>query len=142
MGIFITTASFSLQQNSVIEWCNQTVVEMARSLLKSMGVLAIFWGEALRTAVHILNRAPTRSLNGKTRYEAWYRRKPSVYYFRVFGCVVHVKKVSPSVTKLSDKAIPMVFLRYEEGSKAYRVYDSKARKLHITRDIVFQEDKQ
>ena len=137
-----TTAPYSPQQNGVVERRNQTVMEMARSLLKSMSVPATFWGEAVKTAVHILNRAPTRSLHGKTPYEAWYKRKPSVHYFRVFGCVAHVKKVGPSVTKLSDRSTLMVFLGYEEGSKAYRVYGPKVNKLHVTRNVVFQEEKQ
>jgi transposase InsO family protein len=134
-----TTAPYSPQQNGVVERRNQTVVEMARSLLKSMAMPAVFWGEAVRTAVHILNRAPTRSLAGKTPYEAWRGRKPNVSYLRTFGCVVHVKNVGPGITKLSDRSTPMVFIGYEEGSKAYRVYDPAAKKLRITRDVVFEE---
>ena len=49
---------------------------MARCLLKSMGVPAIFWGEAVRTTVYLLNRAPTRSLDGRTPYVAWHNQKP------------------------------------------------------------------
>jgi transposase InsO family protein len=82
-----TTAPYSPQQNGVVERRNQTVVEMARSLMKSMQVPATFWAEAVRTAVHILNRSPTRSLKGVTPYEAWRGRKPKVDYFRTFGCV-------------------------------------------------------
>jgi transposase InsO family protein len=54
-----TTAPYSPQQNGVVERRNQSVVEMARSLLKGMGVPSMFWGEAVRTAVHILNRRST-----------------------------------------------------------------------------------
>lgn len=59
----------------------------------------------------------------------------------MFACVAHVKKVSLDVMKLSDKSMQMVFLGYEEGSKAYRVYNPGAKKLHVTRDVVFQEKK-
>jgi len=48
---------YSPQQNGVVERCNQTVVGMARALLKQRGMPAIFWGEAVVTAVYILNRA-------------------------------------------------------------------------------------
>ena len=48
---------------------NQTVVEMARCMLKSMSMPAMFWGEAVRCAVYVLNRDPTRGLNGITPYE-------------------------------------------------------------------------
>jgi len=35
----------------------------------------------------------------------------------------------------------MVFVGYEPGSKAYRVYDPLSGRLHITRDVVFDESK-
>jgi hypothetical protein len=63
-------APYSPQQNGVVERCNQTVVGMARALLKQRGMPAIFWGEAVVTAVYILNRSPTKALNGRTPYEA------------------------------------------------------------------------
>jgi transposase InsO family protein len=65
-----TTAPYTPQQNSVVERRNQNVVEMARCLLKAMAVPGPFWGEAVKTAVYLLNRAPSRSLNGVTPYEA------------------------------------------------------------------------
>jgi hypothetical protein len=58
------------QQNGVVERRNRTVVEMARCLLKSKNMPREFWGEAISTAVYILDRAPTKSLQGKTPYEA------------------------------------------------------------------------
>ena len=53
---------------------------MARSIMKAKGMPARFWGEAVTTAVFILNRALTKALMGKTSFEAWYGRKPSVFF--------------------------------------------------------------
>lgn len=136
-----TTAPYSPQQNGVVERRNQSVVEMARSLMKNMSVPAEFWAEAVKTAVYILNRSPTRSLNGITLYEAWRKKKPRVDHMCTFGCVGHMKIVGPGVTKLSDRALPVVFLGYESRSKAYRVFDPVKQRLYITRDIVFEEDR-
>jgi hypothetical protein len=33
----------------------------------------------------------------------------------------------------------MVFFGYEQGSKGYRVYDPVSEKLHVSRDVVFEE---
>jgi hypothetical protein len=33
----------------------------------------------------------------------------------------------------------MIFVGYEEGSKAYRAYDPRTHRMHVTRDIVFNE---
>jgi hypothetical protein len=49
---------------------------MARSMLKAMSMLSWFWGEAVITAVFILNRSPTQSIDGMTPYEVWHEVKP------------------------------------------------------------------
>ena len=89
------------------------MVTMARSLLKGRGVPAAFWGEAVSTAVFLLNRAPTKSVAGKTLFEAWHGRKPDVEFLRTFGCVAHVKTVRPHLKKLDEWNSPMVFIGYE-----------------------------
>lgn len=61
-----TTTPYSPKQNGVVERRNQTVVEMARCMLKSKSVPAKFWAEAVATSVYMLNRSPTKSLQNKT----------------------------------------------------------------------------
>lgn len=113
---------------------------MARSLLKAREVPSVFWGEAVSTAVYILNRSSTRNVARVTPYEAWLGKKPNVHYFRIFWCVAHVKPVRPNAKKLDDRSKPMVMLRYEAGTKAYRVYDPIDERVHITRDVVLNEE--
>ena len=48
----------------------------------------------------ILNHAATKALKGKMSFEAWYGRKPSVSFLRTFGCIGHVRKMKPVLTKL------------------------------------------
>jgi hypothetical protein len=112
---------------------------MARSLLKGRQVPSEFWGEAVVTAVYLLNRAPTRSLAGRTPYEAWHGVKLTVEHLRTFGCVVHVKTVKPHLNKLEDRSKRMVLLGYEQGTKAYRVFDPVTRRVHAARDVLFDE---
>jgi transposase InsO family protein len=63
------STSYSLQQNGVIKRCKQTIVGMARTLLRQRGKLAVFWGEAVVTTVYILNRSPIKALNGRISYD-------------------------------------------------------------------------
>ncbi|KAI4370868.1 hypothetical protein MLD38_019168 [Melastoma candidum] len=97
------TAPYTPQQNGVVERRNQTVLGMARSMLKAKGMPGWLWGEAVITAVFILNRSLTRSVEGKTPYEVWYGVKPSVHFLRVFGCVAHVKVAGEHKKKLDDR---------------------------------------
>ena len=112
---------------------------MARSMMKAKGMPARFWGEAVTTTVFILNRAPTKALKGKTPFEVWYGCKPSVSFLRTFGCIGHVRKTKPVLTKLEDRSTPMVFLGYAEGTKAYRLYDPRGGKVVVSRNVVFDE---
>ena len=50
----------------------------------------------------------------------------------------NVKTVSSNLKKLEDRSKPMVFIGYEKGSKAYRVYDPFTRIIHLTRDVIFE----
>jgi len=54
-----------------------------------------FWAEALSTKVYLVNRSPTKALEGITPHEAWSGIKPDVSSLCVFGCSVyaHVPKV-------------------------------------------------
>ena len=89
--------------------------------------------------VFIINRAPTKALKGKTPFEAWYKHKPSMSFLWIFGCISHVRKTKPVLTKLEDRSTPMVLLGYVEGTKAYRLYDPHGDKVLVSRDVVFDE---
>ncbi|WVZ54874.1 hypothetical protein U9M48_005618 [Paspalum notatum var. saurae] len=113
---------------------------MARSMIKAKGLPGMFWGEAINTAVYILNRTTSKGTGGKTPYELWNGTTPAVHHLRTFGCVAHVKNVGPNVKKLDDRSKPMIFIGYEPGSKAYRVYDPAVRRVHISRDVIFDKE--
>ena len=90
------TVRLTPQQNEVAERKNQTITEMARSMLQGKNLPKNFWAEAVNTAVYILNRSPTKAMLNKTPYEAWCDRKPLVEHFKIFGCVAysHIQKKS------------------------------------------------
>jgi hypothetical protein len=64
---------------------------MARALLRQRRLPAKYWGEAVMTTMHLLHCSPTRSLQGKTPYEAWHGHTPVVSYLKTFGCVAYTK---------------------------------------------------
>jgi transposase InsO family protein len=49
------------QQNGVAERRNRTLMDMVRSMLNYFTLPISLWMEALKTAVHILNRVPSKS---------------------------------------------------------------------------------
>ena len=134
------TAPYSPQQNGVAERKNKTVMSMVRAMLKAKDLPRELWGEAMSTAVYILNRSLTKSLKGQTPHEKWTRRRPSVDHMKTFGCIVHVKDTRRHQSKLEDRSLTMIFIGYELGSKAYRCFDPVNSKVIISRDAIFEEN--
>jgi len=127
-----SSASYSPQQKGGVERRNQTMVAMARALLKHRGMPAKFWGEAVVTVVHLLNQSPTKSLLGKTPYEAWHGTALAVGHLRTFSCLAFAKEPT-QVKKLNDRSRPCV-IRYTDDAEAYHVPDPK------TRDVKLQQE--
>ncbi|KAL8089889.1 hypothetical protein AgCh_039374 [Apium graveolens] len=135
------TAPYTPQQNGVVERRNRIVVAMTRSLLKGTKMPAYMWGEAVRQSVYLLNRLPTRALSDMTPYEAWRGKKPDLKHIRLFGCVAYMKVPQVHVKKLDDRSMTVVYLGKEPGTKASRLYDPVGGRLHVSRDVIYQEDK-
>ena len=93
------------------------ILDMTRGMLKNKNLPKVFWGEAVSIAVYLLNRAPTKSLEGKTPYEGWTGRQPSLEHLKVFGCIVFVKTLNKILRILDDRSIPMIFIGYEKRVK-------------------------
>jgi hypothetical protein len=109
------------QQNGVAERHNRTLMDMVRSMLSYSTLSVELWMEALKTAAHILNCVPSKSVP-KTPYELWFGKKPSLNYLRVWGCLAEAKLFNPQQKKLDDKTVSCYFIGYSDKSKGYRFY--------------------
>jgi transposase InsO family protein len=109
------------QQNGVAERRNRTLMDMVRSMLSYSDLPVKLWMEALKTAVHILNRVPSKSVP-KTPYELWTGRKPSLRHLHVWGCHAEAKVFNPNIGKLDPKTVSCHFIGYPDRSKGYRFY--------------------
>lgn len=99
------------------------------------------WGEAIRHAVYLLNRVPTKAVQGATPYEAWTKEKPQVDYLRVFGYICYMKIPNVHVKKLDNKNNCVVHLGREAWTKTYHVYDLETKSIHVCKDVIFDETK-
>lgn len=125
-------------QNPVAERMNRTIVEKARSILYRSKLSKGFWGEAVMTAVFLINRLPTKA-NGKysrTPYELWHNRKPILKYLRVFGCTAYVhNKVMNN--KFDTRSIKGIFVGYEPCG--FRIWIPETRRIVVSKDVKFDE---
>ncbi|KAF0920196.1 hypothetical protein E2562_033748 [Oryza meyeriana var. granulata] len=128
------------QQNGVAERRNRTLMDMVRSMLNHSTLSPKLWIEALKTAAHIINRVPSKSVP-KTPYELWTGRKPTLNYLRVWGCRAEARIFNPQLKKLDPKTVSCHFIGYPERSKGYRFYcPDRVTKFVETRHAVFLED--
>jgi hypothetical protein len=96
--------------------------------------------EALKPAIHILNRVPSKAVP-KTPYELWTGREPSLKHLRVWGSSAEAKVFNPNIRKLDPKTISCHFIGYPEKSKGFRFYYSDIYiKFVETRHAVILED--
>jgi hypothetical protein len=96
--------------------------------------------EDLKTAIHILNRVPSKSVP-KTPYEMWTGRVPSVNHLRVWGSPAEAKVFNLTIAKLDPKIVSCHFIGYPERSKGFRFYcPDRSTKFVETRHAVFLED--
>ena len=127
------------QQNGVAERFNRLLSERITAMLSESNLPRQFWGEALHSFVHIINRCPTSSLRGMTPYEGWHGRKPDLSHLRVFGCTAYVHVQKDKRPQLGSHFEKCVFIGYPDGYKGWKFYNPTTRKVVISERAEFDE---
>jgi hypothetical protein len=96
-----------------------------------------FWGEAVLTAVSLINTIPSSYSLGLSPFEKLYGYAPDYSSFRIFGCTCFILRPHVECSKLSSRSAIGVFLGYGEGKKRYRCFDPITQKLYVSRHVVF-----
>ncbi|KAE8719673.1 hypothetical protein F3Y22_tig00109926pilonHSYRG00011 [Hibiscus syriacus] len=127
------------QQNGVAERMNRSLNERARCLRLNAGLPKHFWAEAVNMACYLINRSPRASLAGKVAEEVWTGHDVSFDNLRIFGCPAYVHVPADERSKLDAKSKECIFLGYKKGVKGFKFWDPVAKKVVISRDVVFDE---
>jgi len=124
------------QRNGVSEQRNRTLLDMVRSMMSLTNLPISFWGHALETAAHTLNRAPSKLVE-TTPYELWNGKKPGLSHLRIWGCEVYVKHLQP--TKLEPRSDKCYFVGYPKETIGYSFYHPSDNKVFVARNGQFLE---
>jgi hypothetical protein len=133
------------QQNGVAERKNRHLLEVARALLFSSKVPNYLWGEAVLTAAYLINRVPSKVLNFQTPIHIFnecfpFDRVSNDLTLKIFGCTAFVHE-HKNISKLEPRAIKCVFVGYSPTQKGYKCFDPKNKKMFVTMDVTFFENK-
>ncbi|XP_019465092.1 PREDICTED: uncharacterized protein LOC109363293 [Lupinus angustifolius] len=132
------TAPYTPQHNGAAERVNRTLLNMARSMMRTKSLPKKFWAEAISTATYLLNRCPTKRLVNKTPEEAWTGHKPTAKHLKVFGsiCFKHIPESKRG--KLDNRGEKLIFVGYH-STGAYKVYNPTTNTISYSRDLRFIE---
>ena len=91
-------------------------------MLHKKNLLKQFWAEVAYTIVFLQNRLPTRAVKDQTPFEAWYGYKPSLHFFKIFGCLcfTHIPQIKRD--KLNKRALLGIFISHSLVIKPYNVF--------------------
>ncbi|RVW74752.1 Retrovirus-related Pol polyprotein from transposon TNT 1-94 [Vitis vinifera] len=132
------------QQNGIAERKNRHLLEVARSLMFSMNVPKLFWGQAVLTAAYLINRMPSRVLKFQTPCQTLLKSFPTTRLIstvppKIFGCSVFVHINQQHRSELDPRSLKCIFLGYSSNQKGYKCYSSVTRKFYNSMDVTFFE---
>ena len=125
------------QLNGLVERMNRIIAEKVKCMISHSKLPKTFWGEAVKTAINLINLSPSRPLNGEIPEEVWSGKKASYGHLRVFGCkaFVHIPKYERA--KLDAKAKECIYLGSPRDELGFKLWDPINKKIVQSRDVLF-----
>ncbi|KAL3524949.1 hypothetical protein ACH5RR_013321 [Cinchona calisaya] len=127
------------EQNGVVKRQNRILQEAARTMISECDLPKYFWGEAVNTAFHVMNRVLLRPIFNKTYYELFFCKNPIVSYFKIFGCKCFILKIKENLKNFDKKSDEGIFLGYSSDKKIYRVYNRRTVLIEEVVHVTFDE---
>ncbi|GJX20155.1 putative ribonuclease H-like domain-containing protein [Tanacetum coccineum] len=127
--------------NGVAERRNRTLIEAARTMLADSKLPITFWAEAVSTACYVQNRVLIVKPHNKTPFEVFRGFKPALSFMRPFRCHVTILNTLDSLGKFNGKSDEGFFVGYSLSSKAFRIYNTRTRRVEENLHIGFLKNK-
>ncbi|GKC69250.1 retrovirus-related pol polyprotein from transposon TNT 1-94 [Tanacetum coccineum] len=127
------------QQNGVVEWRNQTLVEAARTMLIFFKAPLFLWAEAINTACYTQNHSLICLRYNKTPYELMQDKKPDLSFFHVFSSLCYPTNDHEDLGKFDAKVDIGIFVGYAPAKKAFRIYNRRTWIITETIHVTFNE---
>ncbi|GJU85899.1 putative ribonuclease H-like domain-containing protein [Tanacetum coccineum] len=129
------------QKNGVVERKNRTLIEAARTMLADSLLPTTFWAEVVNTACYVQNRVLVTKPYNKTPYELLLGRPPSISFMRPIWCPMTILNTLDPLGKFDGKADEGFLVGYSINSKAFRVFNTRTKKVERNLHRNFLENK-
>ena len=84
-----------------------------------------FWADEVNTAVYLINRGPSVSLNCGILEEAYTGKEVNVNHLCTFGCISYLYVKLDHISKLDSKCKRRIFIGYGTSECGYRSGEPK-----------------
>lgn len=120
-GIVISPCPVYVHElNGVAERFNRSIMDMARCLLEEAQIDKKYWPEIVHAATYLKNRTLTNTIEKKTPYEIFFKKRPDVSHLKIYGSKVFVRKPEQKrISKWDKKAEQGILVGYSDTG--YRV---------------------
>jgi hypothetical protein len=118
---------------------NMTIMEHARSMRLHTGFPLQLWVDLVDIVVYLINRGPSRFLDGIILEEAWIGKTLNYSFLKTFSCesFVHIDKENR--TKLEEKSKKCTFIGCSVNDFCYRLWYYENNKIIRSIDVIFNE---
>ena len=135
----IVTPTNRPELHGLAERWNKTVFKMANSMLYSSRVSHVLWPSAVAYANSIRNRLPLRGLGKFTPYELFFKRRPRLHEFRVWGCDAYVLLPSGQVPGQQNRK-RLIFVGHTPDRMGFRCFDPITFRFTTHFELLFDEE--
>ncbi|KAJ9545937.1 hypothetical protein OSB04_025644 [Centaurea solstitialis] len=135
-----TTPPHTPEQNGIAERRHRHVVETGLSLLHYAKLPLQYWSHAFQTAVYLINRPPTTTLENKSPFQILFHQPPNYSRLKPFGCLCYPWLKPYNTSKLQPRSSPCIFLGYSTSKSSYKCLDLATNHLYHSRHVQFVED--
>lgn len=136
--LHLFTAPYTSAHNGRAERLHRTLLDKARAMRSACNSPANMWDEFCATAAYLTNLTGASANEGKTPYELWYNRKPSLSHLREIGCRAFAL-IPSNNPKIFPRSLPCTLIGYAPNSKAYRLWDRSADRIFNSFHVSFIE---
>ena len=141
----VTTPAGHSDLNPIAERTGKKIFDIANAIMYHARASVLFWEEAARHAVTLVNRLPltfhNKHWDGKSAYELIELKKPSFARLRVWGCDAYAR-IRDGPLK-SEPGRPhgrkLIYLGESQDGKSFRCFNPETRKVVHEFDLVFVE---
>jgi hypothetical protein len=134
---FRKSCPYTSPQNGLAERKLRHILETGLTLLAHSHLSSKYWVDSFLTAIYIINRLPTATIQNLSPYEKLYNQPPDYKRMRVFGCLCYPLLRPYGHHKLEYRSKPCIFLGYQYAG--YKCLDPVTNKAYLSRHVVFNE---